>query len=373
MYNNNYIKTLFIADKLTRKLLKSYFNSFNLKLEKKVNNTRIKVRFRRLSINKILMSNPDLKHTNTEVVITLYVYNRQKQYFINKIKRIKSITSLRIKKFKYLIRKIKLQGLKIINQIKKEENLIFEQQVIKGITISKNKYYTFIKKLLGKEVLIIYYKHLLYLNKSKFQGNYLNKIGYLLKKIYNKNVRFNIVNLKYIALNSDIFTESVSLKLKKRNNSLLKVLNRSLNSVNLPSVNKISEDYTSFKNKNKTLLKTININNKQTNIDVLDKILVNSLLLSNNEKVNKSLESSILTSIKYKSINGLRLEAKGRLSKRLIAAKSVFKFKYKGSLKNIDSSYKQLSTVMIRGNMKSNLQYTYLGSKTRNGSFGLKG
>lgn len=369
MYNNNYIKTLFIADKLIIKLLKSYFNSFNRKLERKVDKTRIRVRFRRLSINKIFISNPELKHTTTEVYITLYAYNRQKQYFINKIKKIKSVTSLRIKKFKYIITKIKLQGLNIINQIKREENLRSQlrqkQESIKGKTISNNKYYTFIKKLLGKEILIIYYKHLLYLNKSKFQGSYLNKIAYLLKKLYNKNVKFNVVNLKYIALNSDIFTESVSLKLKKRKNSLLRVLNRSLKSVILPSVNKVSEDYSSFKNKD--------IKNKQNNIDVLDKIVVNSFLLSNNEKINKSLESSILTSIKYKSINGLRIEAKGRLSKRLIAAKSVFKFRYKGSLKNINSSYKQLSCVMIRGNMKSNLQYTYLGSKTRNGSFGLKG
>ena len=80
----------------------------------------------------------------------------------------------------------------------------------------------------------------------------------------------------------------------------------------------------------------------------------------------------IINSIKHKSISGVRLEGKGRLTKRLTASRSIFKFRYKGSLKNIDSSYKGLSTVMLRGHFKSNMQYTKISSKTRNGSFGLK-
>ena len=42
-------------------------------------------------------------------------------------------------------------------------------------------------------------------------------------------------------------------------------------------------------------------------------------------------------------------------------------------MKNIDSSYKGLSSVMLRGHVKSNLQHTYLKSKVSNGAFGLKG
>ena len=81
----------------------------------------------------------------------------------------------------------------------------------------------------------------------------------------------------------------------------------------------------------------------------------------------------VLDSIKYKTVFGVRLEAAGRLSKRLIASRSVFKLKYKGNLKNIDSSYKGISSVILKGNTKSNIQYTKISSKTRNGSFGLKG
>jgi hypothetical protein len=67
------------------------------------------------------------------------------------------------------------------------------------------------------------------------------------------------------------------------------------------------------------------------------------------------------------------LEAKGRLTRRFTASRSVFKIKWKGSLKNIDSSYKGLSSIMLRGQVKPNLQYSIVNSKTRNGAFGLKG
>ena len=93
----------------------------------------------------------------------------------------------------------------------------------------------------------------------------------------------------------------------------------------------------------------------------------------NEKEKNIGLENLILDSLKYKDLNGLRLETKGRLSKRRTASKSVFKLLYKGSLKNIDSSYKGLSTIILRGYVKSNIQFTKLSSKTRNGSFGLKG
>jgi hypothetical protein len=72
-------------------------------------------------------------------------------------------------------------------------------------------------------------------------------------------------------------------------------------------------------------------------------------------------------------MGGIRLEVKGRLTRRLTASRSVFKIKWKGSVKNIDSSYKGLSSVILRGHLKSNLQYSTVNSKTRNGAFGLKG
>jgi hypothetical protein len=70
---------------------------------------------------------------------------------------------------------------------------------------------------------------------------------------------------------------------------------------------------------------------------------------------------------------GIRIEAKGRLTRRFTASKSVFKVRWKGGLKNVDSSFKGLSAIMLRGDRKSNVQYSMLSSKNRNGAFGVKG
>jgi hypothetical protein len=70
---------------------------------------------------------------------------------------------------------------------------------------------------------------------------------------------------------------------------------------------------------------------------------------------------------------GVRLEAKGRLTRRLTASRSIFKIKWKGSLKNVYSSYRGLSSVLLRGHVKSNVNYSIINSKTRNGAFGIKG
>jgi len=72
-------------------------------------------------------------------------------------------------------------------------------------------------------------------------------------------------------------------------------------------------------------------------------------------------------------LRGIRVEAKGRLTRRFTAAKSVFKVKWKGGLKNVDSSFKGLPAIMLRGDRKSNVQYSMLSSKNRNGAFGVKG
>jgi hypothetical protein len=72
-------------------------------------------------------------------------------------------------------------------------------------------------------------------------------------------------------------------------------------------------------------------------------------------------------------IRGIRIEAKGRLTRRATASRSVLKMKLKGGLKNVDSSFRGLSTIILRGHAKSNVQYSLLNSKNRNGAFGIKG
>jgi hypothetical protein len=125
---------------------------------------------------------------------------------------------------------------------------------------------------------------------------------------------------------------------------------------------------------------------KKTSKDIIKKDLLNQLIektllmekkqkkiLKIEKKDKNYLEKIILYNIKYKSVSGVRLDLAGRLSRRFVASRSIYIKKYKGTLKNIKSSYKGLSCSMIRGQLKSNIEYTKITSFVRTGSFGVKG
>ena len=327
----------------------------------------IRMRFKRLSILKIFVSKAEIKHTSNKAAITIYIYNRQKNYYLNKLNNI-----FLLNKLKKRIEIVEEQSLKISELINKEKTLI-NCPIILQDTIQiyeDQRYKDFIIKSLEKEILTIYISQLLDFNKSKFEDTYLLKLNNIITKMYDKNIEFNIVHLKYIYLNSDILTQSIILKLKRRKNYILKVLKTFFKMIKLLPLNKVISTRHIEKDLTKKIYDNIKISNIYFN-DKLDYTLFKNFSLFKEKFLN--IENLILSFLKYKYINGLRLEARGRLSKRRTASKSVFKLKYKGSLKNIDSSYKSLSTVILRGHLKSNIQYTKLSSKTRNGSFGIKG
>jgi hypothetical protein len=159
--------------------------------------------------------------------------------------------------------------------------------------------------------------------------------------------------------------------------------------VKLPKVNVLKERFNHINIKNLWVNRVKNlrinplvINNKDNLNQLLVGLFTGSNFLNKLEKnqydkdkvsINTNLLSYVFNIIKYKSMGGVRLEAKGRLTRRFTASRSVFKIKWKGSLKNIDSSYRGLSSVILRGHAKSNVQYSIVNSKTRNGAFGLKG
>ena len=91
------------------------------------------------------------------------------------------------------------------------------------------------------------------------------------------------------------------------------------------------------------------------------------------EYIRSNISNKIFNSIKYKNLGGIRLELKGRLTKRNRADRSQFKFKWKGGLKNIDSSYKKLPTVTYRGYYKPSVISALSQSKRPVGSFAVKG
>jgi hypothetical protein len=157
----------------------------------------------------------------------------------------------------------------------------------------------------------------------------------LIEKLYNKKVKINIVELKSIHLNSDVFSSAVALKLRERKNKAVRILR-------------------------KAILQMVRIPDLHTLITFDDNI----------EEMNKN---NIIKTIKQQIVSGVRFEASGRLTRRLTAMRAVFKYRYAGSLKNIRSSFNNKSSTMLRGYVKSNSQYTLINSKTRNGTFGLKG
>jgi len=247
------------------------------------------------------------------------------------------------------------------------------------------------------------YRLLLKINKLKFNDTFLYKLIYLVNKIYKKKVEFNIVNLKKMHFNSDIYTQAVSLKLRNKDNRLYRILKASLRKIKLPTIRKISEKQIK-PNKNEFIINKIRNNIisfmfKDNNVkDPLSNLLLGFYPLANNIKAknvsainggslqstreenigNNTVRSISLTSyvrkwLKHMKLRGIRIEAKGRLTRRATASRSVFKMKWKGGLKNVDSSFRGLSTIMLRGHAKSNVQYSLLNSKNRNGAFGVKG
>lgn len=96
------MKSLPITDKIVNKLIKTYFN-FSPYVNKR-RSTRMSIRFKRLSTNRIFVSKAVMKHTNSKVIIMLYTYNRQIKY-INRIKKLtKTLKKISLKKIRNKIR-----------------------------------------------------------------------------------------------------------------------------------------------------------------------------------------------------------------------------------------------------------------------------
>jgi hypothetical protein len=355
-YNKNAISLIPIKSKFVMKLVKGYFNSYHLELESLLRKERLRRRFRKISTNRIFLSDGEFKHTNDKVNITLYVYNKQKLNYLLKLKK-RYITLFSRSKFTRKLKLIRNMGLSILRQ-QKEKSTILANVLPKynsELYWVENIYYKkFINKSLKRLRYYMLYKQMLYINKAKFENSYIQGLISLIRKIYNKNVEFNIINLKYFYFNSNIYSQPLELKLKKKRNVLryLKVLIRKVKLQNIKLVQKSKKFFT--------------VNNFDTNN------IINGLMQQN--KTNTEyLKKIILNNIKYKRVSGVRLEAAGRLTRRFSASRSQRRTKYKGNLENAYSSIKGYPTPVIRGNFKTNLQRTVINSTSRVGAFGVKG
>lgn len=357
VFNLNILKNLPSYDININKIIKYYFNlyfdqRFLLKKESFI-------KYIPLSFNKIYVSKAEIKHTNTKAILTIYTYNREKIALLKKIRLIKES----------FYEKIQL--------------LIFKNQYY-FLLLNKD----IIKSLLYNElVLLRNYKLRLNLNKYKFEDKLLHRLKNLIIKYYNKKVEFNIINMRSMILNSDLFTQILTLKLRNKNARITKIMDVILNKAVLPKVNRILE-----KSKDKKIIDLNLIENKYKNLNISSilstginndlSVLLNNLyynvILNNNFYKNYSTNITkiyeiIFDSINYKNLGGIRLEAKGRLTIRNRADRAMYKLRWKGGLKNIYSSYKKISTVNMRGFSESNLEYSIFTSKRRVGAFAVKG
>lgn len=333
-YNKEYIKCLIHNSPIINYLIQkvsnwdkicSFFENYRFTIKKHTIKKRTKSRPYITKYN-IFSSKAYTKHINKNALITFSTYNSIIKTFNKKL--IKKRFRL-LKLGHNMIYKFR-KGLKSLSKIKNINNkyIIFFYLLYTLLIRKKNSY-------LKKGISYLTLKKKIILNRYRFEQFFtLRKpnLLYLIEHVFDKEVAFNIMDLKLKHLNSDILSDYIVTRLKNRDNRILRVLKRSISKVRIMPIH-------------------------------LYLIKYNDIHI---------FKSNILNYIKYKAIGGVRLEGRGRLTRRLTASRSIFKFKYKGSLKNIDSSYREQSSRILRGHIKSNLQYTIINSKTRNGAFGLR-
>lgn len=357
-YNKSSSKSLISNNFSLNKLAKSYFNM--LQETKKILFKRRRDNKTRYSANKVYTSRAELQHTNSKILITLYTYNKKKLSFENILRNL--ATLIKFRKIVVATRKVFIPNHKnrVVHLLKsnffifnkwntaffKEKTNLFNYSLRANL---KKKYFNFynipnynnklLKKLFRMQKNLFDSTKKIHFNISLFTslGLNLRNLGFisLLEKLYNKKIKINLVELRAIHLNSDVFSLAVALKLRDRKNKAVRVLR-------------------------KAVLQMVKIPDLHTLITFDD----------TTEPLNKN---NIINNIKQQVVSGVRFEASGRLTRRLTAMRAVFKYRYAGSLKNIRSSFNSESATMLRGYLKSNLQHSLINSKTRNGTFGLKG
>lgn len=305
---------------------------------------------------------------------------------------------LRIKK-KHSMELLESINLKLLRIIMSKTDISYSQ-----LHLSYNNYKRvygkyFVKMLLKKENLIFKYLSKLYLNKFKMYS-FLPVLKSLLSKVYNKKIQFNLVNLRYLQLNSNMYSEAISIKLKDRTLSLSKIIRKSFNIIkpvkpkhkyityqkekNFPLTN-IFTMFGKYNVINGNILNTVF--NRMHNKNPSAILNTNQGSLVKNDKIkynatwqlkNLTTIRAILKSIKYKWLTGARVEAKGRLTRRYAASRALFKYKYKGTLRNleylrnIENDRYSPNVSMLRSDIRPNSHYTLSHSKRRIGAFGIK-
>jgi hypothetical protein len=201
--------------------------------------------------------------------------------------------------------------------------------------------YEYYKRKVDKKYLENLYRlrYLLKFNSVKFEKPFITRLIHLIEKLYNKKIEFNIVNLNKIHLNSDILTQAIILKLKNKKNKFYNIFRSSLNKVKIPNINRLNDKIDQSNKQNYFINKIRNVyvndmfNNITTKVDSLNELLINYFPKGNNLEIKDlfdvkrpiSLRDYVFRYLKHFRLAGVRLEARGRLSRRFTASRSVFK------------------------------------------------
>lgn len=388
-FNKNNLRNIGSNTINLNKIIKGYFNLF-FKSRLFLGKTKfLYLKRRRNLLKRIFVSDADVKYTADKANITLYTVNKEKKSLKNKYMKLKAfITSRLFKRYAFFY---KYYQTKLNDCFHKSKRPFWISKFIDPKELTRNKFiqlrwFLILNNLILKKIWSILIKRnlkkywsylrkhelLFSLNQFKFNKSImLSKLAYLLERILGKKVHFNIINLKSISYHPDIFTEVVALKAKKNLLSISPIMKRIINKTMLPVDSKVQDKskvqsfdkLDLFKNKFKDLKIISHVNNNNFSA-LLDTIFNNN---------NETIHANVFHSIGYKNLSGIRLKASGRLTRRYRADRAKQFLNWKGGLKNIDSSFKQLSAVTFRGNSNANVRYSLNASKRRIGSFAVKG
>ena len=304
-----------------------------------------------------------LSNTDKKVKKYLYLYLYIINYFFNYIKFPKMINILK-KILLYNLKEKRTSSLKIM--LEKSGKIYFTKLQINSLYlfIKLINLFLMLKKILKSIYIIKWYKRNIYYSRYKFQVKNILNIKNILNKLYNNNrIEINIINLKYLHLDGNILALAVVKKLKSRNRRVLKVIRMALRLSKKPYINGFYSNLLGINNLNTVFIK------KNLNLSINNNIPLNNDLISKPISYKSRI---VFYYLKHKIISGMKLQGTGRLTKRLTASRSISKYIGKGSLKNRTSSYNGLSAVVLRGYVKSNLQYVNINSYNRIGTYGIK-
>jgi len=210
----------------------------------------------------------------------------------------------------------------------------------------------------------------------KLEKNYQNLKNFLVNKIslnyQKKKVVINIIRLKYLYLNNQMLTEYIVLKLIQKKRNLFRAKRKIFGKIRLPYVNKYDVNQITLAKKRIIMNSFRNqlpvIRGKHIWFDWKKNKYFRPLIMDELSKINDTYKDFLLY-INYKFPNGIRLQIAGRLTRRNVASRSIKKFTYIGSIKNIDASFRKTSISNLRTCFRPNLEFNKIHSLARTGAF----